>query len=244
MTPERGPEGLRVGAITSFTTIDFPGKLAAVAFIQGCPWDCTYCQNPWLRPFKFDPQYEHESWESLIALLSRRKGLLDGVVFSGGEPLSDPALPAAIKAVKSQGFLVAVHTSGAYPAVLKEILPDIDWVGLDIKASLTDPAAFRNIIRVGAGGEKTLDSLDILKASGVPFECRTTCHPAFLSEEQLLGIGVSLAAKGVKSYALQPFRVPPGFESESLYSNCPPDYPSPDLQAKLRSLFPQFAVRR
>ena len=104
MTPERGPEGLRVGAITSFTTIDFPGKLAAVAFIQGCPWDCTYCQNPWLRPFKFDPQYEHESWESLIALLSRRKGLLDGVVFSGGEPLSDPALPAAIKAVKSQGF--------------------------------------------------------------------------------------------------------------------------------------------
>ena len=83
MTPERGPEGLRVGAITSFTTIDFPGKLAAVAFIQGCPWDCTYCQNPWLRPFKFDPQYEHESWESLIALLSRRKGLLDGVVFSG-----------------------------------------------------------------------------------------------------------------------------------------------------------------
>ena len=113
MTPERGPEGLRVGAITSFTTIDFPGKLAAVAFIQGCPWDCTYCQNPWLRPFKFDPQYEHESWESLIALLSRRKGLLDGVVFSGGEPLSDPALPAAIKAVKSQGFLVAVHTSGA-----------------------------------------------------------------------------------------------------------------------------------
>ena len=201
MTPERGPEGLRVGAITSFTTIDFPGKLAAVAFIQGCPWDCTYCQNPWLRPFKFDPQYEHESW-------------------------------------------VAVHTSGAYPAVLKEILPDIDWVGLDIKAPLTDPAAFRNIIRVGAGEEKTLDSLDILKASGVPFECRTTCHPAFLSEEQLLGIGVSLAAKGVKSYALQPFRVPPGFESESLYPNCPPDYPSPELQAKLRSLFPQFAVRR
>ena len=164
--------------------------------------------------------------------------------FSGGEPLSDPALPAAIKAVKSQGFLVAVHTSGAYPAVLKEILPDIDWVGLDIKAPLTDPAAFRNIIRVGAGEEKTLDSLDILKASGVPFECRTTCHPAFLSEEQLLGIGVSLAAKGVKSYALQPFRVPPGFESESLYPNCPPDYPSPDLQARLRSLFPQFAVRR
>ena len=202
MTPERGPEGLRVGAITSFTTIDFPGKLAAVAFIQGCPWDCTYCQNPWLRPFKFDPQYEHESWESLAELLRRRKGLLDGVVFSGGEPLSDPALPAAVKAVKSQGFLVAVHTSGAYPAVLKEILPDIDWVGLDIKALLTDPETFRNIIRVGAGEEKTLDSLDILKASGVAFECRTTCHPDFLSEDQLLEIGTSLAAKGVKSYEI------------------------------------------
>ena len=78
---------------------------------------------------------------------------------------------------------------GAYPAVLKEILPDIDWVGLDIKALLTDPETFRNIIRVGAGEEKTLDSLDILKASGVAFECRTTCHPDFLSEDQLLEIG-------------------------------------------------------
>lgn len=72
---------LRVAGITPFTTIDFPGKLSAVAFLQGCPWRCVYCQNPWMQPAEFSPELEHDSWERLESLLMRRKGLLDGVVF-------------------------------------------------------------------------------------------------------------------------------------------------------------------
>ena len=235
---------LRLGAITPFTTIDFPGRLSAVAFLQGCPWDCVYCQNPWLRPFRFDPRYEHSSWEKLQSLLSRRRGLLDAVVFSGGEPLADPALPSAIREVRKMGFLAAVHTCGAYPRVLERILPELAWVGLDVKAPLDDAAGFRRIIRAEGGAPRTKRCLELLLGSGVAFECRTTCHPDFLSEAALLEIGQSLAEAGVRSFALQPFRQPPGLESEALFSNCPPDYPSLGLQEKLRPLFDHFEVRR
>ena len=107
---------------------DFPGKLSAVAFLQGCPWRCVYCQNPWMQPAEFSPELEHDSWEKLESLLMRRKGLLDGVVFSGGEPTVDPALPDAVRRVKDMGFAVGLHTGGIIPKRLGEILPLIDWM--------------------------------------------------------------------------------------------------------------------
>ena len=86
-------EELRVAAVTPFTTIDFPGKLSAVVFVQGCPWRCGYCQNVWMQPRELAEG--HETWQRVTALLSKRRGLLDGVVFSGyagegvNEALSD-----------------------------------------------------------------------------------------------------------------------------------------------------------
>ena len=139
---EHQPSDLRVAGITPFTTIDFPGKLSAVVFIQGCPWRCPYCHNPWMQPREFDPSLEHGSWEEVASLLSRRKGLLDGVIFSGGEPCVDPALPAAIRAVKDMGYAAGLHTGGAYPRVLETILPMLDWVGMDVKADPRDAAHF------------------------------------------------------------------------------------------------------
>ena len=89
-------ETLRVGGITPLTTIDFPGKLAAVVFCQGCPWRCGYCHNPGLldatQPGPLD-------WDDVLALLRQRHGLLDGVVFSGGEPLAQSGLPDALARV-------------------------------------------------------------------------------------------------------------------------------------------------
>ena len=125
---------LKLAGLTPFTTIDFPGRLSAVAFVQGCPWRCVYCQNSWMQQRSFDPGLEHSSWEEVESLLKRRHGLLDGVVFSGGEPCLDPALPAAVRAVKEMGYEVGLHTGGSYPARLAEVLPDLSWVGLDVKA--------------------------------------------------------------------------------------------------------------
>ena len=121
---------LRIGGLTPLTSIDFPGRLAAVVFCQGCPWRCGYCHNPELldatQPGALD-------WDEVLAFLHKRRGLLDGVVFSGGEPLLQAALPEALDAVRALGYATALHTCGMYPERLAALLPRLDWVGLDIK---------------------------------------------------------------------------------------------------------------
>jgi len=83
---------IRVGGMTPLTSIDFPGRLAAVLYLQGCPWRCGYCHNPELLPARGQGGV---AWAQAEAFLHRRVGLLDAVVFSGGEPTSQAALPIA-----------------------------------------------------------------------------------------------------------------------------------------------------
>ena len=122
---------LQAGGFTPMTTIDYPGELSAVIFCQGCPWQCRYCHNEQLIPRQGKT---HISWQHIIEFLRQRRGLLDAVVFSGGEPTLQKALPAAISEIKSLDYKIGLHTAGPYPERLKEILPYLDWVGLDIKA--------------------------------------------------------------------------------------------------------------
>ena len=110
---------IHVGGITPFTTIDFPGRLAAVIFCQGCPWRCRYCHNRHLLESGEAGQY---SWNDTFRWLETRRGLLDGVVFSGGEPLLQKQLPEAIGQIHQNGFEVALHTSGVYPERLSKVL--------------------------------------------------------------------------------------------------------------------------
>lgn len=83
--PRRRP--LKVGGLVPFTATDYPGQFAAVVFVQGCPWRCGYCHNPHLQPRSQPAEIE---WDALLAFLARRVGLIDAVVFSGGEPSIDP----------------------------------------------------------------------------------------------------------------------------------------------------------
>ena len=102
-----------IGGVEPFTTVDFPGRLAAVLFCLGCPLRCPYCHNPELQDFKGKPFI---SWEQFIEFLDSRKKLLDGIVFSGGEPLAQPDLYESMKTVKEMGFAVGLHTSGVNAA--------------------------------------------------------------------------------------------------------------------------------
>ena len=187
MTKEAVPAAkLRVAAVTPFTTIDFPGKLSAVVFVQGCPWRCPYCHNPWMQPREFAPDLEHGSWQ----------GLLDGVVVSGGEPTIDPALPAAVERVRELGYLAALHTGGAYPAHFAEVAGRLSWVGLDVKASPDLPDAFdRAAGRTGACA-KFLETYRTLREAGIEYECRTTVHPTLHDEAGLMRLADWLEAEG------------------------------------------------
>ncbi len=233
---------LKIAGLTPFTTIDYPGKLSAVAFVQGCPWKCVYCQNSWMQPRSFDPGLEHSSWESLASLLKRRHGLLDAVVFSGGEPCLDPALPAAVREVKGMGYLVGLHTGGGYPARLAEVLPHLDWVGLDVKAVPGDGAHWARVTGVENSSQKWAESLDLLIASGVSFECRTTAHPDFFEEGRLVEAAALLKARGVKEFALQICRKPPGLISR--FGPVDPAWPSEPVLKTLRESFERFTLRR
>lgn len=234
---------LKVAAITPFTTIDFPGKLSAVVFVQGCPWKCVYCQNPWMQSADFDPAYAHDTWEKVERLLSRRRGLLDAVVFSGGEPCVDPALPAAVKAVKDMGYAVGLHTGGILPKRLAAVLPMLDWVGLDVKAPPEDAERYDRVTGRRHSAEHFLESFRMIRAAGVALECRTTAHPDYLPEEDLLRLARWLRDEGVGTYALQIYRRPNG----GLFQSLPAvgsDYPGEAALAWLRDAFPNFIERR
>ena len=117
--PTKSAPALKVGGISPFSATDFPGKLAAVLFVQGCPWRCGYCHNPHLQE---RTGHSPITWDSVIALLQRRVGLLDGVVFSGGEPTMDGALGAAMQEVRTMGFAIGLHTACIYPRQLRAVV--------------------------------------------------------------------------------------------------------------------------
>ena len=126
---------LRVGGFLPLTTIDFPGRLAAVVFCQGCPWRCSYCHNPQLIPAGAEAE---RPWQAVLDFLERRRGLLDGVVFSGGEPtLQGPALAHLAAAARKMGFSVGLHTNGIFPRVIEDLLDRgiLDMISLDIKTT-------------------------------------------------------------------------------------------------------------
>ncbi len=188
---------LEIGGFTPLTTIDFPGRLAAVIFCQGCPWRCRYCQNGHLIPRAAEDPVD---WHRLELFLERRVGLLDGVVFSGGEPTLQATLPEVIQRVRSMGYQIGLHTAGPYPGRLRLVLPLVDWVGFDIKAL---PADYADVTGTPASGDRVLESAKLVLESGVDHEFRTTVHPTLTDLTTLRELANMLADLGVKNYVLQ-----------------------------------------
>jgi pyruvate formate lyase activating enzyme len=227
---------LHVGGLTPLSTTDWPGMLAAVVFCQGCPWRCGYCHNPDLIP----PRSEHEiPWEEVMAFLRRRQGLLDGVVFSGGEPTLQAGLADAMRKVRALGFKIGLHTGGMYSKRLAEVLPLVDWVGMDVKAPFADYVLTTG---VAGSGERALEGLQHVIESGIDHEIRTTVHPDLLPDSDLLQVGRDLAARGVRNYAIQAFRSQ-GCGDDDLCQSAVRERPLQDAGNELSGLFKIFTVR-
>ncbi|WP_313370620.1 anaerobic ribonucleoside-triphosphate reductase activating protein [Achromobacter animicus] len=216
-----------VGGLVPFSTVDWPGQLAAVVFISGCPWRCHYCHNVELqtRAARYD-------WREVRAFLETRKGLLDAVVFSGGEPLSEPRLPAMIRDVKRMGYRVGLHTAGIYPLRLADVLRHLDWVGMDIKA---DAKGYDDITGRRDSQRPALACLTQLLSAGQDFECRITWHPDWLDESRLMALARELARRGVRHFAVQAARAAPGAPVARALSN--------QAQGELRQAFQEFSYR-
>ena len=190
---------LVIGGLTPFTTIDYPGKLAAVVFCQGCPWRCGYCHNQHLLPFKKQGMV---SWQEVQQLLGQRRGLLDAVVFSGGEPTMQPALPEALAWVRGMGFLTGLHTAGPYPDRLAVCLPYLDWVGMDLKAPFE---RYDELTGVRGSGTAAEQSAKLLREVGGARQFRVTVDSQLHSEGCLHGMQQMVREWGYE-LVLQPRR--------------------------------------
>jgi pyruvate formate lyase activating enzyme len=138
-----------------------------------------------------------------MSFLRRRQGLLDAVVFSGGEPTLQNSIQSAISEVRDLGFKIGLHTGGTYPSRLKELLPSLDWVGMDIKACRSD---YAKVTATPESGDKAWESAGLLLESGISHEFRTTVHPLYHTPDSLLRLAEELCGLGAKHYVLQEFR--------------------------------------
>lgn len=196
------PSDAALAGLVPFSSVDWPGRFSAVLFLAGCPWRCGYCHNAHLQR-----RHGLYRWEEVREWLRGRQGLLDAVVFSGGEPLSEPQLAAMAAEARAMGFAVGLHSAGIYPTRLETLLPHLDWVGLDIK---TDRDGYDELTRRHGSADRVERSLELLLASGREFECRTTWSPDLLDEAALLRLAAGLSERGVRHYAVQRCRSDPG----------------------------------
>lgn len=209
-TPLDGPaqapaSGLVIAGLTRLSVCDWPGRLVATVFLQGCGWRCGYCHNPDL----IDPKTPGTiSWDQVRAHLLARRGLLDAVVFSGGEPTLQRGLPRRAEEVQALGYQVGLHTGGGYPQQLAALLPGLNWVGLDIKGL---PEEYSAITGVGVSAARAFASLELVLAHAAgsadfDFEVRTTLDPRFHTAAGVLKLIDELQSKGVRKLVLQEVR--------------------------------------
>jgi len=191
-----------VAGIERLTTIDFPGHLAAVIFTRGCPWKCRYCHNSDLRTEDYAGSMNLEKVEEF---LESRRGFIEGLVVSGGEPTMHVSLPDFLHVIRRKGYKTALHTNGFNPGMIKTILHDrlVDYIAMDVKAP---PQIYDDITGVAGTCLPVSKSIHTIVTSGVPYEFRTTYHPFLLSEDKLLDTMRAIHSCGGTRYYIQQFR--------------------------------------
>lgn len=230
-----------IAGIQPFTTIDFPGKIAAVFFTQGCPWHCRYCHNADLRlagPMNDESRVPRDSIESF---LSSRTEFLEGIVVSGGEPTIHTSLPYLLSSIKEYGYDTALHTNGDNPEMLGSILRQglVDYVAMDVKAP---PAEYDRITRCTNTGISATRSISKILSSKVDYEFRTTYHPSLLTEEELMDTVHAVYNAGARKYYIQRFTKKGVRDEELMLGGDYVEIPDAVVQ-EARKLFNVFDVR-
>lgn len=187
--------------LQKLSLLDYPGKLAATVFTGGCNLRCPFCHNASLVTRFSD--CERISDEEVFSFLEKRRGLLDGVCITGGEPLLQDDLDAFIMKIREMGFLVKLDTNGALPEKLEALLRRslVDYVAMDIKNSFEKYPMTVGIPDFNPA--PVFESAKLLMRSPVSYEFRTTLVRAFHTEQDIENIGLAVA--GAENCFLQNF---------------------------------------
>ena len=191
---------MKIVGFQGVSLIDFPGHISTVLFSPGCNFVCPYCQNPDLVDPDKSPQPAPE--EEIEQLLLSRKGFIDGVTLSGGEPTIHADLPDFLRWIKGIGLPVKLDTNGYRPSVLQQLIDEdlVAFVAMDIKAS---PDRYAEAVGRKIDMNRINQSIRILMDSSVDYEFRTTVAPTFVDEQDIREIGQWIA--GAKAYRLQQY---------------------------------------
>ncbi|MDP0500545.1 MAG: anaerobic ribonucleoside-triphosphate reductase activating protein [Verrucomicrobiota bacterium JB022] len=191
---------MQIGGLDKTSLIDYPGKIAAVVFTQGCNWRCPFCHNPELvMPRCFRKPIPEEE---VMQFLEKRVNQLDGVVISGGEPTFHSDLPGFAAAIKDLGYLVKLDTNGTNPEMLRVMLSEglVDYVAMDLKGPV---ANYQQLAGARVDPEVLRTSIWMIKNSGIDHEFRTTVVPGLHTLRELKAMGELV--RGAQRYALQDF---------------------------------------
>ena len=198
--PAKKERLMRISGLQKTTLLDFPGRVACTIFLNGCNFRCPFCQNSEILDGRGG---EDIAEEELFAFLRKRKGILDGVCVSGGEPLVHAETLELLGKIKALGYGVKLDTNGAFPERLKEAARAglVDFVAMDIKNS---PKNYAKTAGVAVDMAKIEESAKFLMESGIEYEFRTTVVKELHAAEDFVRIGQWL--RGAKRYFLQAFR--------------------------------------
>lgn len=191
---------MRVGGFHKVSLIDYPGQISAVVFTQGCNFRCAYCHNPDL----VDPARHQVPLDTndILAFLDRRRGKIDAVTLTGGEPTLHDGLEAFIRDIRQMGYLIKLDTNGSRPEVLKTLIEAgvLDYVAMDIKTCLNK---YPDVTHTAVNTEKIRESIAMIMASGLNYEFRTTAVPSVTQPEDFLALASEI--KNARRYVLQTF---------------------------------------
>jgi len=193
---------MRLGGYQKLTLIDYPGKIATTVFTVGCSFCCPFCHNPELvLPLQFPAENDLE--KKFFEFLKKRKGKLEGVCITGGEPTIQPDIIDFIKKIKKMGFLVKLDSNGSRPDILRKILAEkiVDFIAMDIKNS---PQKYSITTGTKVDIERINLSVSLIMNSGVDYEFRTTVVPGIHEEDDFDEIVKWI--KGARAYYLQEYR--------------------------------------
>jgi pyruvate formate lyase activating enzyme len=222
---------MKIGGIQKTSLLDYPDTISAIIWAIGCNFRCPFCYNKDLVFGKVATISEEE----VLSFLEKRKGMLEGLVISGGEPLMQDDILSFTEKVKKMGYLLKIDTNGMYPEMLKKLIDRklVDYIAMDVKAPKNK---YESLSGVKTDIKKIEKSIEIIRNSSVNYEFKTTFAPDLLTREDIIEIAKWL--KGSKRFYLQQFNNEANLISSRLQNSKP--YLKDELIDTLKDIKPYF----